>query len=112
MPVSIIPPAQLPMPASRQMSWMRLELSIPPTLPYLMLMILQLSGSTAFRASSGEWMLSSRHTGVSDLRLELGMVDDVVLRQGLLHHEQVMLIKLSENRSMAQLVCRFASTMR
>ena len=50
--------------ARRQTSWTRFASRSPPTRLTLMLITRQAPRSSALRASSAEWMLSSRQTGV------------------------------------------------
>ena len=61
-----------------------------------MLMMRQLPRSSALRASSTEWMLSSRQIGVAQLRLQAGVVDDVVVGQRLLDHHQVQVVERAQ----------------
>ncbi len=62
--VSSMPPHHTGTPRSAHRSWIFWAAVSPPTRPTLMLMIRQASMSSAQRACSGEWMLSSRHKGV------------------------------------------------
>ena len=63
-PNSCIPPHQTGTPLARQTSWIRFASSRPPTRLTLMLITRQAPRSSALRASSAEWMLSSRQIGV------------------------------------------------
>ena len=54
--------------AARQTSWTRFASCSPPTRLTLMLITRQAPRSIALRASSAEWMLSSRQIGVSSSR--------------------------------------------
>ena len=72
----------------------------------LMLITRQAPRSRALRASSAEWMLSSRQIGVFKRRLEPGVVDDVVVRQRLLDQEQVEVVERLERGQVVERVRR------
>ena len=105
-PNSCIPPHQTGTPRATQTSWIRFASSRPPTRLTLMLITRQAPRSRALRASSAEWMLSSRQTGVLRRGLEPGVIDDVVVGQRLLDQEQVEGVERLERRHVVERVGR------
>ena len=70
----------------------------------LMLMMSHAFISMAQRACSGETMLSSRQSGERSMRLELGVVEDVVVRQRLLDQQQVEGVEFGQVRGVGQVI--------
>ena len=91
--------------ASRHRSCTRLASRRPPSRLTLMLITRHAPRSRAFRASSAEWMLSSRQMGVLSTDWSR-VVDDVVVGQGLLDQEQVEIVEGPERRQIVKRVGR------
>ena len=88
MPNSCMPPHQTGT-LRRQRSWIFLASSRPPTRLTLMLMTRPLPSSRALRASLPPSGWTRRGRWGFELALEAGVVDDVVVGQGLFDQEEV-----------------------